>query len=175
MPGREVERVEVVVRRLDLAPVDDPVAEAEEDVLDLAADLRDQVEVSARPRVARKRHVDDLLLEPPLEVGTLELRLARRDSRLEPLADGVQNHPRLAVADLSEGLLQLALSAQVADARVVQPLDARRGPNRALRLGFERLRVHPASVSSASVSPCSRFRGAPLGREASARRAGQYE
>ena len=44
MTRREVEPVEVVVRRLDLAAVDDPVAEPEEDVLDLAADLRDQVE-----------------------------------------------------------------------------------------------------------------------------------
>ena len=53
MAGREVERVEVVARRLDLAAVDDAVAEAEEDVLDLAADLRDQVQPAAR--VARRR------------------------------------------------------------------------------------------------------------------------
>ena len=45
--AREVERVEVVVRRLHLAAVDDLVAEPEEDVLDLAADLRDQVEMAA--------------------------------------------------------------------------------------------------------------------------------
>ena len=44
---REVERVEVVARRLDLAAVDDPVAEPEEDVLDLAPDLRDQVQAAA--------------------------------------------------------------------------------------------------------------------------------
>ena len=48
MPGREVERVEVVAGRLDLAAVDDPVAEPEEDVLDLAPDLGDQVQVAAR-------------------------------------------------------------------------------------------------------------------------------
>ncbi len=41
--GREVEGVEVVARRLDLATVHDLVAEAEEDVLDLAPDLRDEV------------------------------------------------------------------------------------------------------------------------------------
>ena len=50
VPGREVERVEVVARRLDLAAVDDRVAEAEEDVLDLAADLRDEVQLAARRR-----------------------------------------------------------------------------------------------------------------------------
>ena len=48
MARREVEPVEVVVRRLDLAAVDDAVAEPEEDVLDLAADLGDQVEPAAR-------------------------------------------------------------------------------------------------------------------------------
>ena len=48
--GREVERVEVVVGRLDLAAVDDLVAEPEEDVLHLAADLGDQVQVAARAR-----------------------------------------------------------------------------------------------------------------------------
>ena len=47
VPGREVEAVEVVVRRLHLAPVDDAVAEPEERVLDLPADLRDQVQVTA--------------------------------------------------------------------------------------------------------------------------------
>ena len=50
VPRREVQALEVVVRRLDLAPVDDLVAEAEEDVLDLAADLRDQVQMAARAR-----------------------------------------------------------------------------------------------------------------------------
>ena len=43
MPRREVQRFEVVARRLDLTAVDDAVAEPEEDVLDLAPDLRDQV------------------------------------------------------------------------------------------------------------------------------------
>ena len=48
VPGREVERVEVVARRLDLAAVDDRVAEAEEDVLHLAPDLSDEMELPAR-------------------------------------------------------------------------------------------------------------------------------
>ena len=53
MPGREVERVEVVPRRLDLAAVDDRVAEPEEDVLDLAPDLGDEVELTAPDRRSR--------------------------------------------------------------------------------------------------------------------------
>ncbi len=53
VPRREVERVEVVARRLDLPAVDDRVAEPEEDVLDLAPDLRDEVEVPAPDRARR--------------------------------------------------------------------------------------------------------------------------
>src|SRR5438094_7771324 len=45
---RHVERIEEVVGVLDLVAVDDLVAEADEDVLDLPADLRDQVIVAAR-------------------------------------------------------------------------------------------------------------------------------
>ena len=61
MTRREVERVEVVTRRLDLAPVDDRVAEPEEDVLELAPDLRDEVEVAAQDRLPRHGHVDAFL------------------------------------------------------------------------------------------------------------------
>ena len=48
MGRRHVERVEEVVRRLDLAALDDLVAHPEEDVLDLAPHLRDHVQASAR-------------------------------------------------------------------------------------------------------------------------------
>ena len=48
-------------RVLDLVAVDDLVAEAEEDVLELAPDLRDQVEVSARNLVAGEGDVEPLL------------------------------------------------------------------------------------------------------------------
>ena len=54
MPVRRVQRGEVVPAVVDLGPVEDLVAEAEEDVLDLAADLGDQVEVPARDRRAGK-------------------------------------------------------------------------------------------------------------------------
>jgi len=43
VPVRGVQRREVVVRVLDFGPVEDLVAEPDEDVLDLAADLRDRV------------------------------------------------------------------------------------------------------------------------------------
>ena len=53
-----VERVEVLPDGDDLGAVPDLVAHAEEDVLDLAADLRQQVEPAARDRRAGDRHVD---------------------------------------------------------------------------------------------------------------------
>ena len=55
MAGREVERLEVVPVVLDLGPFGDPVAEADEDVLELALALGDQVRCPRRrpwaPRV----------------------------------------------------------------------------------------------------------------------------
>ena len=51
--GGVFELVEVVVGRLDLGVVEDLVAEPEEDVLDLAADLGDQVQVAARDLARR--------------------------------------------------------------------------------------------------------------------------
>ena len=86
MPRRELELVEVVLGRLDLAVVADLVAEAEERVLDRAPDLGDRVQVPAGDGLARERDVDPLLREPPLELGALELRLAPVERRLEPLA-----------------------------------------------------------------------------------------
>ena len=72
MPGREVERVEVVARRLDLTAVDDRVPEPEEDVLELAPDLRDEVEMTASYRRAGHRDVDALLGEAAVELCSLE-------------------------------------------------------------------------------------------------------
>ena len=56
-----VQLVEDVLDGLDLVAVDDLVAEADEDVLDLPADLRDRVEPAARDALAGKRDVDALL------------------------------------------------------------------------------------------------------------------
>ena len=53
MPVGEAEGVEVVPRRLDLAAVDDLVAEAEEDVLDVAAHQSRRVERAARAQLRR--------------------------------------------------------------------------------------------------------------------------
>jgi hypothetical protein len=50
VPPGEAEGVEVVPGRLDLAAVDDLVAEPEEDVLDVATNLRRRMERAAPPR-----------------------------------------------------------------------------------------------------------------------------
>ena len=125
MPLRKVERVEVVPRRLDLATVDDRVPETEEDVLELAADLRDEVEMAAPHSGAGHRDVDPLLGQPPIELGSRDLCLASVDRRLELLAQRVQRHARLAVANLAQRELQLALAPEVLDAHVLDLVDRR--------------------------------------------------
>ena len=125
-PGavREVERVEVVVRRLDLAAVDDLVAEAEEDVLDLAADLRDQVQVPAARRLARKRDVDS---RPRRRLAVARAERASRSQRLlDRSRAALSAIPVSRSRTRAQGLLELALAAEVADARLLE-LRGRRG------------------------------------------------
>src|SRR3954447_15805079 len=167
MTRLEREHVEVDVGPLDLAVVADLVAEADERVLDLAARLRDRVQPAERERVAGERHVDGFLRQRageggaggrpadgslrqrPVELLALERRAPLVERGLEPLADAVQEHAALAVADASQRLRQLALPAEVADARVVQLVERRSGRNRASRLGFVALPVHRPNVPSA--------------------------
>ena len=58
MAGVARQRVEVLPDGRDLGAVPDLVAHAEEDVLDLAADLRQQVQAAALDRMAGDRDVD---------------------------------------------------------------------------------------------------------------------
>src|SRR5688572_3076282 len=150
---REVEPVEVVPGRLHLATVDNLVAEPEEDVLHLAADLGDQVQTPARPRLAGQRDVGDLLGEPAVEVGALELSLPLGHRALEPFAQRVEDAARLGVANLAQRLLQVAPAAQVANASLVELGEGRGARNRASRLAFQGLRVHRVSVSSGLCRP----------------------
>src|SRR5882757_3416378 len=114
MPVGKAERVEVVAGRLDLPAVDDLVAEAEEDVLDVAPNLRRWVQRAAPPRLERpeelcgKRDVHAPLGEPPLELLRLDPNELVLDRRLDRLAHGVQRHAGLPVAYLAQRLLELA-------------------------------------------------------------------
>src|SRR5688500_16658795 len=98
MARREVEAVEVVPRGLHLPAVDDRVSEPEEDVLELATDLRDQVEMPARERRPGHRDVDPLLRQAAVELCAGELCVPRLDRALEALAQRVERHPRLSVS-----------------------------------------------------------------------------
>ena len=116
MPGREVERVEVVMRRLHLAAVDHRVPHPQEDVLELAPDLRDEVEMTASYARAGHRDVDALLDEAAVELRSLQCGVTLVDRRLELLPQRVERHPRLAIAYLPQCELQLALAAEELDA-----------------------------------------------------------
>ena len=73
-----VERVEVVVDRLDLGPLGDREAQADEDVLDLAARLGEQVQpADGLRRVAGQRDVDAVGGQARVELGGLQRRPAR--------------------------------------------------------------------------------------------------
>ncbi len=155
--GREVERVEVVVGRLDLAAVDDAVPEAEEDVLHLPPDLGDQVQPPARIATGRERHVGALGRQPGVELRPRELLLATVDGRLEPLADGVQRHSGLAVAHLAERLLDRALAPQVLDANRLDLV--RRGCG---RCGGESFALECVGIHEGSSVPTRPPRNASL-------------
>ena len=105
--------------------------------------------MAARPRLARQGDVDDLLGEPAVEVGALEVGAALGHGQLEPLAERVEDAAGLRIADLAERLLQLALPPEEADALAVELLEGRSARNRASRLAFQGLRIHRVSVSSA--------------------------
>src|SRR3990170_7711461 len=109
MTLRRVEGREVVPDGVDLTAVVDLVAEAQEDVLDLPPDLRDEVQVAAAAASGPKRHVDDLLPQTPVELGTGQLCGAGVDRLLERDAHGVESNPRLPVAHLAQRQLERAL------------------------------------------------------------------
>ena len=84
---RVVERVEVVVDGLHVGALGDVEAQADEDVLELAPGLGDQVQPSDRRRgVGGQRDVDAVAGQAGVELGRLELARARGDLGLERLA-----------------------------------------------------------------------------------------
>ena len=82
MARRVVEGREVVVVVLDLRALHHPVAEADEDVLDLAPGTGQEVEVAGGDRCdAGKGHVEGVGLQPGLQLGSLSA--SRRASRAD--------------------------------------------------------------------------------------------
>src|SRR5918997_4753322 len=77
MTRRDVQRREVVVVGLYLRPLDDPVAEANEEIHDLVYDPLRRMEVSLWEGHTGEGYVSCLRLEPGLALGCLELPAPR--------------------------------------------------------------------------------------------------
>ncbi len=142
MRRRECELVEVVFDGLDLAIVAHLETEAEERILDHAPHLCDRVQMAERERLARQRHVDDLVAQAPVELRAAQAGAALGDGRLEPAAHAVQQHPGLAVANAAQRLGQLRLPPEHAHAHVVELRLGARGGDRSCRLLLVRRPVH---------------------------------
>ena len=106
-----------------------------------------------------------LLAQAPVELGSPELLLATGDRALESLAEGVERHPRLAVAHLPQRLLERALAAEVLDPDGLDLVGRGGGVDRGQAFSLERLSVHGGdciglgfSVThrSSSEAPCAR-------------------
>jgi hypothetical protein len=93
------------------------------------------VQVPAQHARARESHVDALFGEPAVELGALEGALARVDRALERLPERIERHAGLAIADLAQSELQLALAPEVLDADLLD-LVHRRGRLGSCEAGF---------------------------------------
>ena len=129
------------------SPWNDLVAEPEEDVLDLALDLGQQMEPPARRALARERDVHRRARVQLVELGAAQLLLPRLDGALDPLAERVQRHPRLAVADLAKRELERALPPEVLDADLLDVVGRLGGGDRGECVPLERCRVHGGDSS----------------------------
>ncbi len=142
MRRRGVQRVEVVRGRLDLRALRHGEAQSDEHVLDLAAHLRDQVQVAGRPRRrARKGDIDAVLEQPPLELGAGKRLEAGLDQRREGLARRVRGRADCApllgrqLGHASQQLRKLCTPAQVMHAQPLEGSGVRRGSHRRLAFG----------------------------------------
>src|SRR3954466_7660415 len=141
----EVEGVEVVVDEVGLRAFGDAEAEAEEDILDLAPDGGDHVVVAGgRERGAGQGDVDDVFGEPGLQLGRLELRLARLDGGLDRLARLVGAFAdraallRRQLADVAQQVRQLRLAAEEAHPHLFQLGGPGGGGDRGFPFGSQR-------------------------------------
>src|SRR6476646_872932 len=121
MAGVTRERVEVLPDGGDLVAVPDLVAHPQEDVLDLAADLRQQMQATAFDGRARNRDVETRL-RSALVRQARQLGLARGHRLIELRADAVQEHPALPIPDAAQCLRELRLAAEVLHACIVELL-----------------------------------------------------
>ena len=131
---RRVERGEVVVVQLDFRAFRDVIAEADEDVGDLAHHLVDEVDVTRRAPASRQRHVDRLRGDPRLQGGRAEDPAPLVQRRFERGSDLVRDlahrWPLLCrqPAEAAEDRRERALLAEVRHAHGLESREvARRG------------------------------------------------
>ena len=160
-----VERGEVVEVVLDLGPFDHPVAEADEDVLDLTPGAVEQVQVTDRDRRrAGQGDVDRLGGERGVDLRGLELVAARRELGLERLAGGVGGRAdrpplaRLELRDPAQDRSQLRLAAEVAHPQLLELGGIGRRGDRRGRVRAQALDPvqHPLGVSRPTISARAR-------------------
>src|SRR5438270_6884309 len=132
-------------------------AEAEEDVFELAARAREDVQPSDRlGRRAGQRHVDAICDQLLLQLGGAELGPARSDQRVERLARGVGGLADGAAllgrkgGDLAKHLRELGLAPEVAHAQLLELLA--RGGRRDRLLGLLAQLVDPFDHDAGTVS-----------------------
>src|SRR5436309_9500507 len=142
-----VQRVEVVVHRLHLRPFEHGEPESEEDVFQLAPGRGEQVKAADRLRGrARKRRVDAILRQTPLELAAAQLGLTALEQVLERPARFVGRAPharalvRRQLGDAAQQLGQLRPPAEVAHAQLGQLLAGAR--LRDLRFGVAAQLLH---------------------------------
>ena len=150
-----VEGGEVVVVELDLGSLHHPVAEADEDVLDLTLGADQEVLGGARrPRGTRQGDVDRAGGERALQLGSLELRLAGLE--LAPRAPGAPRSPADAdrpallgreLRDPAQDRGQLGLAAEVADPQLLERAGVRGGGDRRRGLAAQGARSARAGSS----------------------------
>ena len=166
--GRVVERGEVVVVVLDLRALEHREAEPDEDVLHLAPDLRDQVQVpDRRRRVAGQRDVDAIGRQTRVQLGRLERGRALAEQRLQRHLDLVgllADRPALLrrqVADRAQRRGQLRLAPEQPHPQLLQ-LRGRAGRRDGRLALLANLReVRPVSHLPASYSRPRRARRLP--------------
>ena len=166
---RNVERLEVVVLRLDLRAFFDGEAQRGEEAHHVSGDVGDGVEVSRCWRRAGERHVEALARERERAPGPLELVAARRYQLLDALLGGIRPlpHPRtlgrLEAADAPQQLGERALLAEVARAHAGERLEILRGGDLRARPAFQSLEVdglrrHPRRRAYAALDFASAAR-----------------
>ncbi len=145
VPGRVIEGGEVVVVELDLGTLHDPVAEADEHVLDLAHGPNQETAGADGTGVPGRVTSTLIGSQPLLELGRFELRapvLEQPLQRLPRLVCGSTDRPTLLgrkLADAAQDPGQLRLASQVADPELFELGGVRGGGDRGFRLASKLL------------------------------------